>query len=123
MIRLMIIADQPAVRKGLTMRISAEPDLVVIGEASCGEEASAMAQALRPDIVIVDADMADMRGVLTASQIHKMVPKSAIMILSIHDDTISCEQAEEAGAVAFVSKLMPADSLLQAIRHVGGGAS
>src|SRR5512143_4314727 len=54
MIRLLIVDDQPAVRKGLQMRLAVEPDLSVVGEASDGEVAVELAQALGPDIVLMD---------------------------------------------------------------------
>ena len=118
MIRLLIVDDQPAVRKGLQMRLEAEPDLSVIGQAPDGEVAVELAQALGPDIVLMDVEMPHMNGIAAAEAIHLICPNSLVVILSIHDDAHMRECAENAGAAAFVLKAAPADMLLAAIRQL-----
>jgi DNA-binding NarL/FixJ family response regulator len=118
MIRLLIVDDQPAVRKGLHMRLAAEPDLSVIGEASDGEAALVLAQALCPDIVLMDVEMPHMDGIATANALREICPNTCVILLSIHDDTRTRSCAEKAGAAAFISKSVPADQLLAAIRQV-----
>ncbi len=120
MIRLLIVAEQPAMRKGLQMRLSAETDFTVIGEAADCETALAMAISHYPDIALVDADMTVSDGIAVANILHMICPKTAIIILSIHDDIGTCKRAEKAGAAAIVVKSLPADTLLTAIREVVG---
>jgi len=118
MIRLLIVADQPAMLKGLHMRLAAEPDLSVIGEALDSETALNLATSLCPDIVLIDADMPHNQGIATAEALHQGCPKARVIILSIHDDALLCKRAQDAYAAAFVIKSLPADTLLTAIRQV-----
>jgi DNA-binding NarL/FixJ family response regulator len=100
------------------MRLAAEWDFSIIGEAPDGETALDLAISLCPDVVIIDVDMLSTDGMAIASMLHSACPEVSIVILSIRDDTFTCERAGEVGAAAFVAKSMPADALLMAIRRV-----
>ena len=63
-IRLLLVDDQPSVRRGLRMRFALEPDLEVIGEAGDATEAISLAQTLGPDVVLMDVDMSGIDGIL-----------------------------------------------------------
>jgi DNA-binding NarL/FixJ family response regulator len=117
MIRLLIVADQPSVRKGLQMRLAAETDFSVIGEASDSGVALDLARTLCPDIVLIDMDMPHMDGIALTGELHQFCPQAALIILSINDDVSTCARAENAGATALIAKSMPADTLLTTIRH------
>ena len=117
MIRLLIVDDQSAVRKGLKLRLAAEPDLSVVGEASDGVAALERAQALHPDIVLMDVEMPGMDGIAAANALREIRPNICVIMLSIHDDARTRSCAEKAGAVAFISKSVPTDRLLAAIRQ------
>jgi DNA-binding NarL/FixJ family response regulator len=117
MIRLLLVDDQPAVRRGLGMRLHMEPDIQIIGEASTGKEALSMAQALTPDVVLMDVEMPEMDGIAATAALSAAASKSAVVILSIHDDAQTRGRAQAAGAVAFVEKRGATDSLLAAIRQ------
>ena len=119
MIRLLIVDDQPAVRTGLQMRLAVEPDLSVIGAVSDGEAAVELAQAVCPDIVLMDVEMPHMDGIAAANALRRICPNAAVIMLSIHDDAGTRKCAEQAGAAAFVPKYVPTDRLLAAIRQVG----
>jgi two-component system response regulator NreC len=118
LIRLLIVDDQPAVRKGLRMRLAAEPDLCVVGEALDGETALDLAHSLCPDVVLMDVEMPRMDGLAAASTLHAICPHASIVMLSIRDDAVTRARAEKAGAAAFVTKSVPADMLLATIRRV-----
>jgi DNA-binding NarL/FixJ family response regulator len=118
MIRLLIVEDQPAVQKGLHMRLAVEPDLSMIGEVSDCKAALSLATSLNPDVVLVDIDMLNMEGMVIVDALHKLCPQVPVIILSIHDDTLTRACGKDAGATAFVAKSMPADTLLTAIRQV-----
>jgi YesN/AraC family two-component response regulator len=60
MIRLLLVDDQPAVRRGLGMRLHMEPDIEIVGEAGTGREALRLAQELAPDVVLMDVEMPEM---------------------------------------------------------------
>jgi DNA-binding NarL/FixJ family response regulator len=117
MIRLLLVDDQSAVRRGLGMRLHLEPDIQIVGEASTGKEALRMVQALAPDVVLMDVEMPEMDGIEATAALHLANSPSAVVILSIHDDAQTRVRAQSAGAVAFVEKRGATDSLLAAIRQ------
>ena len=118
LIRLLIVEDQPAVRQGLRMRLSAEPDFSVIGEASDGEAALALVSGLCPDVVVMDVEMPYLDGIATTRALRLACPSTEVIILSLHDDDITQAHAKGAGAAAFVAKSMPSETLLTTIRQV-----
>ena len=117
MIRLLLVDDQPAVRRGLGMRLHMEPDIQIVGEASTGTEALSKVQALSPDVVLMDVEMPEMDGIEATTSLCMANPQSAVVILSIHDDALTRRRAQAAGAVAFVEKRGATDTLLAAIRQ------
>ena len=117
MIRVLLVDDQAVVRRALRARFHLEPDLEVVGEASTGTEALALAQTLSPDVVLMDLEMPGMDGIETTAALRRMVPQSAVVILSIYDDAQTRGRAQVAGAVAFVEKRGATDSLLAVIRQ------
>ena len=120
MIKLLIVDDQLAVRKGLVMRLAVEPDLEVIGEAGDSENALKMALELCPDVVLIDVEMPQMDGIKATQEIHLNCPHCFVIILSINDNPVLLTLAQNAGAAAFVCKSMPAEILLSTIRQVAG---
>ena len=118
MIRLIIVEDQPAVRKGLQMRLAAEVDLSVVGYASNSQTAIDLAMSLCPEVVLIDIDMLHMDGFATAAALHTLCPQSLIIILSLHDDVLTRTHAKEVGAAAFITKSLSADRLPAMIRQV-----
>jgi DNA-binding NarL/FixJ family response regulator len=118
MIRLLIVGDQPGVCKGLQMRLAAETDLSVVGEATDTQAALEMTTALRPDAILMDGDTSRLDGIATTSSLHVLCPQTSIIMLSFQDDEFTRQLAEQAGAVAFVVKSMPVDALLATIRQI-----
>jgi two-component system response regulator DesR len=123
MIRVLLVDDQAVVRRALRTRLHLEPDLEVIGEAATGREALALAQTLRPDVVLMDLAMPVMDGIAATAALGRALPRSAVVILSIYDDAGTREQAAAAGAVAFVEKRGATDALLPAIRLAAAQAA
>jgi DNA-binding NarL/FixJ family response regulator len=122
MIRVLLVDDQLVVRRALRVRFHLEPDLEVVGEASTGREALTLAQTLTPDVVLMDIEMPEMDGIAATAALRRVVPQSAVVILSIYDDAQTRRRAQAAGAVAFVEKRGATDSLLAAIRQAAGQA-
>jgi DNA-binding NarL/FixJ family response regulator len=116
MIRLLVVESRPAVRKGLHMRLAAEADLSVIGEASDAQIAVDMSAALQPDVVLMDVEMP--HDDATANALYLICQQAPVIFLSMHDDALTLARAKEAGAAAFVAKAMPAETLLATIRQV-----
>lgn len=123
MIRLLLVDDQPAVRKGLRMRLALEPDLVVVGEAGDGQSALELAAAQSPDVVILDLEMPGMDGIVTAAALRARGSGGIIVILSIHDESAFRSRAMAAGAFDFVVKNGGVEPLLEAIHRAAHRSS
>jgi len=123
MIRLLLVESQPAIRRGLRMRLTLEPDITVVGETGDSLAALWQASMLRPEVVLVDAESADIDGVRLIAALRGASPESAVVILSLRDDATTRKRLLAAGAVAFVSKHEYGDRLLHAIRQAATAAT
>jgi len=94
-----------------------EPDIMVVGEASTGEEALVLVQSLAPDIVLMDVEMPGMDGITTTQVIRSSIPQSVVVMLSIYDDVHTRARAQAAGAAGFVEKRGAIEVLLTTIRQ------
>ncbi|MFJ9359896.1 response regulator [Streptomyces mirabilis] len=120
-IRVLLVDDQPMIRTGFRLILEAEPDIVVVGEASDGVAAVESAEALIPDVVLMDIRMPHMDGVEATRRIVGAGSPSRIVILTTFDLDAHVVDALRAGASGFLVKDGPADSLVGAIRTVAGG--
>src|ERR1700749_4115447 len=114
--RVLIVDDHPIVRHGLKQMIDAEPDLVVCGEAQSDREARAAIRELDPDIMIVDVSLAQGDGMDLVREVHAQRPQMPMLVLSMHDETISAERLLAAGARGYIMKEAAFDQLLVALR-------
>jgi DNA-binding NarL/FixJ family response regulator len=117
-IRVLLVDDQHFVRQGIRMRFALEPDILIVGEASDGQAALKLAGELHPDVVLMDVQMPVLDGISAASTLHSLVPQTAVILMSIHGDSIERTQAQAAGVAAFIEKTGGAVHLLSAIRTV-----
>lgn len=120
-IRLILVDDHQIVRAGLRMLFSAEPEVEIIGEASSGEEAVAMAEALRPDVVLMDLAMPGIGGAEATRRIKAAQPQVAVLALTMHEDAEYFFEMLAAGASGYVPKRAAPDDLMSAIRIVNQG--
>jgi DNA-binding NarL/FixJ family response regulator len=118
MIRVLLVDDRAAVRRGLRMRLALEHDLRVVGEAGNSGEALVLAGTFVPDVIVADIEMAGVDAVRSIKQLRDVAPGSAVVVLTMNGDKDTRARAEEAGAHAFVEKQGGAEGLLQAIRRV-----
>ncbi|MDO4263598.1 MAG: response regulator transcription factor [Deinococcus sp.] len=122
-ITLLLADDHPVVRKGTRELLEAEADLRVLGEASSGAEVVALAQELRPDIVLMDMSMPDMTGVEATRRIKAGQGRVSVLVLSSYDDDAYVFAALEAGAAGYLLKEASEEELLRAVRAVAAGES
>src|SRR5271168_4214280 len=103
-IRIVIAEDQALVRRGSALLLSMEPDMEVVGEARNGVEAVELAQALRPDVVLMDLHMPVMGGVAATREITRTLAATQILVLTTLDDDETVFEAVRAGAHAYLLK-------------------
>lgn len=103
MMRILLADDHALLREGLRKSFEAAGDTVV-GEASTGEEAVALAKALLPDVVLMDLSMPVMDGIEATRLIRDALPSVRVAVLTMHDDIDRTRQAITAGASAYLSK-------------------
>ena len=121
MIHVLIAEDHLMVRAGLRALLEKSGDIHVIGEASNGQEAIEMTQALKPDVLIMDIMMPRMNGIQAAENIHEMKLSTHILLLSMYSDEGFVYQAVQCGVKGYVLKSSVSDELLQAVRTVASG--
>ena len=122
-IRILVCDDHPVVRSGLRGMIQSQPDLEVIAEAGEGAEAVALADRLRPDVVLMDLRMPGMDGVTATAAIKAMHHDIYVLILTTYDTDADILRALEKGATGFLLKDEREDRLFDAIREAAGGRS
>lgn len=121
MIRVLIADDQPLVRRGLSLILAPEPEFEVVGEAGDGAEAVALAERLRPDVVVMDIRMPVLDGVEATGQLSARLPECRVLALSTFDLDEYVVAALRAGAYGFLPKDVSPEELTAAIRTVHTG--
>lgn len=119
--RILIADDHPLFRGGVRNLIQTTDDMEIVGEAATGEEAVDKANALRPDIVLMDIRMPGMNGVEATKKIKETMPQVHVLILTMFKDDQSVFTAMRVGARGYILKDSNEEELLQSIRMVGGG--
>jgi DNA-binding NarL/FixJ family response regulator len=122
-IRVLLVDDHRILREGLRALLSEQAGLVVVGDASDGEEAVALVAESLPDVVVMDMVMPRMSGLEATALIRKLHPEVRVLILSMHDDDEYVQRVIQAGASGYVLKGVAAGDLVRAIREVHGGSS
>jgi DNA-binding NarL/FixJ family response regulator len=121
--RILIADDHQMLREGLRAILERDPEIEVIGEASDGRTAVAMARELRPDVVAMDVGMPDLNGVEATRQIKAENPLVKVIALSQHSDKRYVLRMLEAGAAGYVLKSGAYDELRRAVQAVREGSS
>jgi DNA-binding NarL/FixJ family response regulator len=114
-VRLLIVDDMTQVREGLRRWLELVEGVLVIGEATNGKDALRQAEALRPDVVLMDLEMPLLDGWQATREIKMRQLAKRVVVLSIHVDPESTQRALQAGADAILPKGIGFDRLLQAI--------
>jgi len=120
-IRVMVVDDHPVVRRGISMCLARQPQLEIVGEAGDGREAIQRARELQPDLMLMDIDMPQMNGLAVAEVLRREMPRTKVLILSMHSNTEYVVRIIQSGARGFVLKEAPAEELVRAIEMVNAG--
>lgn len=119
--RVLIADDHPMFRHGLATLLEAQSDMQVIGEAASGAEVIMQAEALQPDVILMDIRMPEINGIEATRRILHISPHIRILIVTLSEDDASLFAAMRAGARGYILKDTPKDALLRAVRAIGRG--
>jgi DNA-binding NarL/FixJ family response regulator len=119
--KILIVDDHPMMREGLRVRISAQPDLTVCGEADDAGEALRQVRDTRPDLVIVDLSLRRGCGLDLIDQIKAGHPAVKILVVSQFDELLYAERSLRAGARGYLNKRECPEHVVRAIREVLAG--
>ncbi|MEV6329312.1 response regulator transcription factor [Streptomyces sp. NPDC051909] len=127
-VRVFLLDDHEVVRRGVRDLLEAEPDIVVVGEASNAREALARVPAVRPDVAVLDVRLGnatggDHEGVEVCRELRAELPDLACLMLTSFDDDEALFDAIMAGAAGYVLKQIGGSDLITAVRTVATGRS
>lgn len=120
-LRILIADDHPLFRDGMSMLLNTMPDMLVVGEATTGDEVVDLATSLQPDVILMDIKMPGLNGIEATRRIVSDQPHIRILIVTMFEDDASVFTAMRAGARGYVLKDVEKDDMLRAIRAVGRG--
>ena len=120
-IRILLADDHTVIRRGLRALLERQDGFVVVAEAADGREAVDTAEAVGPDVAVIDIGMPNLNGIEAASRITEMRPETAVVILSMHADESYVLKALKSGARGYLLKDSPEEDLIGAIRAVHQG--
>jgi DNA-binding NarL/FixJ family response regulator len=119
--RVLIVDDHALVRAALRILLESQPGVVVVGEASGVDEALGITNREQPDVILLDLDLGNVRGIDLLPQLHMAAPNTHVVVLTGVRDAEIHRQAVRLGAVGLVLKEKAAEVLLQAIDKVCAG--
>ena len=122
-LRVVVADDHPVYREGLAMVLGSLPGVTVVGEAADGTEAVALAEELRPDVVLMDLSMPGMGGVEATRAIISGTPGVQVMVLSMHEGADSVVAALRAGARGYLVKGATKLEVARALQDVASGGA
>jgi DNA-binding NarL/FixJ family response regulator len=122
-IRVLLVDDQHIVRQGLATILKYTPGMDVVGEASDGQEAIALARTLGPDVVLMDLKMPRMGGIPATRRICQEMPQTQVIILTTYDSDDLVFEGIKAGAKGYLLKDASSETLVDAIQGVVQGES
>ncbi len=122
-LRVLIADDHPLFRDGIRGLLATQPDMTVLGEATTGEEAVALAAELEADVVLMDIKMPGLGGIEATRRILSENPRVRVLVVTMFEDDATVFTAMRAGARGYVLKDDDKDDVLGAIRTVGRGGA
>ncbi|MES2319380.1 MAG: response regulator [Pseudomonadota bacterium] len=120
-IRVLLVDDHSLFRSGIRSLLQRHTEFAVVGEAADGVEGIKRAKQLKPDVVLLDLHMPGMSGVETLHLMHQDCPDTAIIMLTVSEESDDLAEAMRAGAQGYLIKNIETDYLLRAIRRAAAG--
>jgi len=115
-VTVLIADDQTLFREGLKDLLEDEKGIKVVGEAKTGPEVIEMVKKLKPDVVLMDIKIPEMDGITATKIIREKFPETNVIILSSYEDEAHITEAISAGANGYLSKMLPASELVNALK-------
>jgi DNA-binding NarL/FixJ family response regulator len=119
--KILIVDDHELIRSGLANLLT-QHKYDVVAEAATSSQASALINTHKPEIVLVDINLGSSSGIDLINEMKKSGSKSKFVVLTMQDDNQTLESAKEAGAIAFITKSAPTDSLLEILQAITTGS-
>ena len=120
-VRLMVVDDHTLFRRGLVALLASDPSLAVVGEASDAGEAVRKAEAVQPDVILLDNHLPGATGIQSLPGLKDAAPKARIILLTVSEDAQDLQAALRAGAHGYLLKTIEGDLLAQAIHRAMRG--
>ncbi len=120
-LRLLLVDDHALFREGLISLLSYQDDFTVVGEAEDALSALEAARALKPDIVLMDIELAGEDGVSATQRLKMEMPALTVVMLTVRDDSQTLFEAVKAGAQGYLVKNMRSRELLEQVRGLARG--
>src|SRR5689334_13062337 len=118
---VLIVDDHPMMRQGLAQLINNEPDLQACAEAEDAHQALEFVAKARPDLVLADISLPDKHGLELIKDLQALHPGLAVLVVSMHDESLYAERVLRAGGRGFIMKQEGGKKMMQAIRTVLSG--
>ncbi|PIR19153.1 MAG: DNA-binding response regulator [Elusimicrobia bacterium CG11_big_fil_rev_8_21_14_0_20_64_6] len=115
-VKVLIADDQTLFREGIKDLLENEKIIEVVGEAADGQEAVRLARRLKPDVILMDIKLPHLDGVAATRLIRKECPNTNVLILSSYEDEAHVMESIQAGANGYLSKMLPAAELVNALK-------
>lgn len=115
-VKVLIADDQTLFREGIKDLLENEKIVEVVGEAADGQEAVRLARKLKPDVILMDIKLPHLDGVAATRLIRKECPATNVLILSSYEDEAHVMESIQAGANGYLSKMLPAAELVNALK-------
>jgi len=113
--------DHTVVRQGFRLILAAQPDMEVVGEAADGRQAVELAESFKPDVLVMDVAMPGLNGIEATRRVSRLAPRTRVLALSMHKDSIYVREILRAGARGYLLKDSIDQDLLAAVRALARG--
>lgn len=120
-IKILTVDDHPLLREGIAAVIQGEPDMILVGEATHGQEAIESFRRYRPDVTLMDIQMPGINGIDAIIAIRSEFPNARCIVLTTYQGDVQVLRAIKAGAAGYLLKNMLRKDLLDTIRSVHAG--
>jgi two-component system, NarL family, invasion response regulator UvrY len=121
LIKIMLVDDHFLVRTGIKLILSDTPGMVVVGEASSGEEATRLVRELLPDVILMDVDMPGIGGLEATRKLLRISPHAKILVITAYSDDLFASRLLQSGAAGYITKDAGKDELVHAVKTIFSG--